>query len=223
MSDEFTKVADLLSNSTVKLSNQDRLELYGLYKAATQGKCTIKSPPFYEMQAKAKYEAWKKVDGLSRLEAQTKYVEIGKQLLNVSDSNVSKSHQDHQTDGMESWIATSQMEKPKLDCTTTLFDLAKQGRISDIKEFKDIIVKDGQGMTIMHWAADRNQLKVVEEFLPLFDIDDQDCSGNTALHYAAMVENLEIINHLYMNGARIDVANAQGETASEFYDFETKI
>lgn len=42
-------------SSGVKLSQDDQLELYGLYKQATQGPCTSFRPSFLKLKERAKW------------------------------------------------------------------------------------------------------------------------------------------------------------------------
>ncbi|KAK0637108.1 acyl-CoA-binding protein [Bombardia bombarda] len=62
---------------TEKPTNDDLLEIYGLYKVAT-GEDFAKAPKpgMFDLKGKAKYNAWSKIndDGLSAEEAQAKYV-----------------------------------------------------------------------------------------------------------------------------------------------------
>ena len=46
-------------------------------------------------------------------------------------------------------------------------------------------------------------------------IDEQDADGNTALHYAAWSGRVDIIVELLRAGAKTDIVNAAGKTASE--------
>lgn len=56
--------------------NQTLLKLYAAYKQATEGDNEHDKPGFAELVARAKWEAWKKLEGTSRDEAMTQYVEL---------------------------------------------------------------------------------------------------------------------------------------------------
>ena len=64
-----------------KPSNDTLLQLYSLYKQATEGDINIDPPanPF-DFVAKAKYETWKKLKGKSKTEAMNEYVELVRKL-----------------------------------------------------------------------------------------------------------------------------------------------
>ncbi|CAJ0631241.1 7444_t:CDS:2 [Entrophospora sp. SA101] len=57
--------------SSGKLSNEEKLEGYGLFKQATIGDNTT---------AKAKWKAWESRKGLSKEEAQKNYIELNEKL-----------------------------------------------------------------------------------------------------------------------------------------------
>uniref|UniRef100_G1SH21 Diazepam-binding inhibitor-like 5 n=2 Tax=Oryctolagus cuniculus TaxID=9986 RepID=G1SH21_RABIT len=56
------------------MSDQEKLQLYSLYKQATQGDCNIPEPPTSEVKATAKWEAWNKNKGMSKMDAMRNYV-----------------------------------------------------------------------------------------------------------------------------------------------------
>lgn len=64
-------------NLSEKPSNETLLKLYSLYKQATEGDC-IKEPPtnMFDFVAKAKYDAWISLKGLSKDEASKQYISL---------------------------------------------------------------------------------------------------------------------------------------------------
>ena len=62
-------------------SNDSLLQLYSLYKQATEGDVNSDPPanPF-DFVAKAKYEAWMKLKGKSKTEAMNEYIALVKKL-----------------------------------------------------------------------------------------------------------------------------------------------
>jgi len=63
-----------------KLSNEEKLEGYGLFKQATVGDNTTAEPGMFSMEAKAKWKAWESRKGLSKEEAQKSYIELTEKL-----------------------------------------------------------------------------------------------------------------------------------------------
>ncbi len=66
-----------------KPSNETLLQLYSLYKQASEGDVTIDAPsnPF-DFVAKAKYEAWENLKGTAKEKAMQEYIELIKKLVN---------------------------------------------------------------------------------------------------------------------------------------------
>jgi diazepam-binding inhibitor (GABA receptor modulator, acyl-CoA-binding protein) len=57
-------------------SNEELLELYGLYKQATEGDVSGSRPSILDLKGRAKYDAWSRRKGLSGEEAVKKYVAL---------------------------------------------------------------------------------------------------------------------------------------------------
>lgn len=61
--------------------NQTLLQLYALYKQATDGDVQGERPGMMEFINRAKYDAWAKLQGQSADEAMQGYVDVVKQLM----------------------------------------------------------------------------------------------------------------------------------------------
>ena len=57
-------------------SNDVLLQLYALYKQATDGDVEGKRPGFTDMVGRAKYDAWEAIKGTTGDDAMTRYVEL---------------------------------------------------------------------------------------------------------------------------------------------------
>lgn len=57
-------------------SNDVLLQLYALYKQATDGDVEGKRPGFTDMVGRAKYDAWAAVKGISSDDAMTRYIDL---------------------------------------------------------------------------------------------------------------------------------------------------
>lgn len=62
------------------LSNDQLLQLYGLYKQATEGDVHGPKPGMLDLKGKAKYQAWTKQKGKSAEKAMEAYVALVKKL-----------------------------------------------------------------------------------------------------------------------------------------------
>ena len=57
-------------------SNDTLLELYGLYKQATEGDASGSRPGIFDVRGRAKFDAWNARRGLSRDEAMQSYAAL---------------------------------------------------------------------------------------------------------------------------------------------------
>ena len=65
-----------------KITNDEMLSLYGLYKQATAGDNTAAAPWAVQLEAKAKWTAWTDNKGKSKEAAESEYIALVKTLLN---------------------------------------------------------------------------------------------------------------------------------------------
>ncbi|RUS17815.1 acyl CoA binding protein-domain-containing protein, partial [Endogone sp. FLAS-F59071] len=76
ISDLFHSASTYLAeHSSISLSNDAKLKLYAYYKQSTQGDCTTTRPGLFEFVARAKWDAWKEVEGMNEQDAMQRYVE----------------------------------------------------------------------------------------------------------------------------------------------------
>ena len=77
LTEQFEKAATDSKSLSTKPDNQTLLQLYSLYKQATEGDISGEAPsnPF-DFVAKAKYEAWESLKGKSKDEAMQSYVKL---------------------------------------------------------------------------------------------------------------------------------------------------
>lgn len=85
MTDDLQARFDAARTNVRKLSkrpdNLDLLKLYALFKQATEGDCVGDRPGMTQMVARAKYDAWKALEGVSRQDAMTQYAEHAEGLI----------------------------------------------------------------------------------------------------------------------------------------------
>ena len=82
----FDKAAQAIKDSgkeagMQKISNDEKLSLYGLFKQATVGDNTTGQPWAVQLEARAKWDAWTAHKGKSTDAAKTEYIELVKTLL----------------------------------------------------------------------------------------------------------------------------------------------
>lgn len=76
MSEEFTKAAERVRTLTVKPTDQELLDLYGLYKQGTVGDVDTARPGMLDFKGKYKWDNWNAHKGMSKEEAEKKYIEM---------------------------------------------------------------------------------------------------------------------------------------------------
>jgi len=75
------EAAQRLKTLTQRPTNEEFLELYGLYKQATMGDNTTSRPGMFDMKGQYKWQAWKQKAGMSADEAAEAYVALVNRLL----------------------------------------------------------------------------------------------------------------------------------------------
>lgn len=80
LQEEFEEQAEKAKTLPETTSNENKLILYGLYKQATVGVVNTPRPGLFNLKDKAKWDAWKAVEGKSTEEAMSDYITKVKQL-----------------------------------------------------------------------------------------------------------------------------------------------
>ena len=78
---DFESAAQQAQQLPSKPSNTVLLQLYALYKQATEGEVSGTRPGGFDFKAIAKYDAWKSLTGLSQDEARQQYVALVTELV----------------------------------------------------------------------------------------------------------------------------------------------
>ena len=71
----FSESAKKLVSTKTQAREANALYLYGLYKQATEGDCTMEQPWRIQVELYSRWEAWNKNRGMSRRVAMEKYIE----------------------------------------------------------------------------------------------------------------------------------------------------
>jgi acyl-CoA-binding protein len=84
----FEKAVEDSKTLSLRPSNETLLQLYSLYKQATEGDVNESATPSnpFDFVATAKYEAWYSLKGKSTLEAQKEYIQLVNKLKTLSFS-----------------------------------------------------------------------------------------------------------------------------------------
>lgn len=73
---DFAEAQERVKKLTKRPGNAQLLELYGLYKQATEGDVSGKRPGMLDLAGRAKYDAWTARKGTDRAAAMSAYVAL---------------------------------------------------------------------------------------------------------------------------------------------------
>lgn len=78
---EFKKAAEEVKTLKSKPSNETLLQLYSLYKQASDGDVTGSRPGILDLKGRAKFDAWTALKGTQKNVAQDRYIKLVQELL----------------------------------------------------------------------------------------------------------------------------------------------
>jgi acyl-CoA-binding protein len=81
LEDDFRSAQERVKTLTTRPSNDTLLELYSLFKQATDGDVQGKRPGMLDLKGRAKYDAWASRKGVGREAAMQQYVALVERLL----------------------------------------------------------------------------------------------------------------------------------------------
>ncbi len=76
LKEQFDKAVADSKQLPSRPDNDTLLRIYSLYKQATEGDINAEPPGMFDFVAKAKYDAWTKLKGVSAEDAMGQYVEV---------------------------------------------------------------------------------------------------------------------------------------------------
>ena len=81
LDDKFKEAQSKVQTLSSRPSNDQLLELYGLYKQGTEGDAKGKRPGMLDLKGRAKFDAWEVRKGMSTDAAKEAYVKFVDRLL----------------------------------------------------------------------------------------------------------------------------------------------
>ena len=115
-------------------------------------------------------------------------------------------------DIIENWTYPSRFVFSRIDVDV----IKRLATLSDLKKYFAEFVNPSTGMTPLMKAAEMGNHELVTLFLNAeIDINKQDKDGLTALMYAAIAKDKSLMDLLIKKGAKADIKNKNGETATE--------
>jgi len=76
LKDQFAVAKDRVEKLESRPSNDELLQLYGLFKQATEGDVSGARPGMLDLKGRAKYDAWARKKGTSKDDAMKGYVAL---------------------------------------------------------------------------------------------------------------------------------------------------
>jgi diazepam-binding inhibitor (GABA receptor modulating acyl-CoA-binding protein) len=76
MTDAFESAVARSKEFTKRPSNEELLQLYALYKQATEGDVSGERPGGFDFKAIAKFDAWEELKGKSTAQAMQEYIHL---------------------------------------------------------------------------------------------------------------------------------------------------
>lgn len=81
MSEEFNLAAQQIKTLTTNPTNEELLQLYGLYKRVTEGLPHVKKPSLFDYKSLQKWKSWDSYKAHSRRNCERMYIELVGQLF----------------------------------------------------------------------------------------------------------------------------------------------
>ncbi|KAK2902963.1 hypothetical protein Q8A67_007676 [Cirrhinus molitorella] len=78
---EFEQCAENVKKVKTRPTDQELLDLYGLYKQVIVGDVNIDKPGMTDLKGKAKWEAWNSRKGMSNEDAMNAYISLAKETI----------------------------------------------------------------------------------------------------------------------------------------------
>jgi acyl-CoA-binding protein len=197
-------------------------QLYAFYKQAITGDAPVDFD-----EPSGKLVAWQYLRGMSRYRAQLEYV-------NFLDCACPEWREESSEDPtlISAWASGSVPlqaigeDLVGVDNSTggIMCEKAATGDSNALKEMlktHPVDTRDEDGMTCLHWAADRGHIDIVRMLLDSHaSINVQDNDGNTPLHIAFYADQTEVVDLLRSRGADMGLANTDGDTVKDLIGFQ---
>lgn len=209
---EFEEACRFVRGIAGKVGKDDLLYFYARFKQANEGTCTAPKPSFYQLTEKSKWQAWLDLGDLSGEEAREQYIER----LDCLEPEWRGLECKDPTSG---WINVScpKLEENIAEDEKTLFDRVKEEDLVALTRFlnpENVKVRDENGLSLLHWAADRGHLDIAQFILNLDQslVNQQDEDGQSPLHYASSCGHAALVRLLLNHGANSSLQDSDGLT-----------
>ena len=185
----FYKATAFVEHNSSKISDTVLLELYGYFKQATLGPCTLqKRPGIFDFRGRAKHDAWVRVGShVTKDQAQRLYVD----LLTETVPEWKKSKKQAHGPVFSMPMAVEGEDSGGIDEEfPMIIQLVQQGDVDALDAFlgkspESIADRDSEGCTGLHWAAHKGNRDMIRILLDHgADVHAVDVDGQRPLEYA---------------------------------------
>ncbi|ALC48531.1 CG33713, partial [Drosophila busckii] len=223
LTQRFKLATEHIAAQSAKYDAQHLLVFYGLFKQATVGYCREPRPSLLQVKARNKWTAWHTLGKMPKVAAQRSYVD------KLTKINPNWEPGDQRVGRLSGWVVHS-IEAPPKDAETppehlkTLCDFVKEHNLQRLRQKlkpKDITTLDEQGMSLLHWAADRNAVAIIEFLVSSgASVNQRDAEKQTPLHYAASCGHVEALKCLLRLKADLSLCDSDGQSCLDVADGE---
>ena len=220
----FDRAAESMASADLRLTNDQKLRVYALFKQATFGRCDQPKPRLLDGLARhAKWTAWNELGDLSRDDAKDAYVELAAELRRRHGRPGRGTEADGEGDGEGDGTAgdgegdaLGGLGGPVFSRPRMPFDVGvadgdadgdAEGGAESIGAMDPLLEACRRG--------DVESLRRAANFGPL-DLRLADECGRTALHWAADGGHVEVGAALIKMGADVDAVDDDGQTALHY-------
>lgn len=221
----FGQATSYVTSKASVYDSKDLLEFYALFKQSTEGVCQSARPSMLQMKARSKWSAWHNLGDMSKANAQRAYV----QKLDKLDPNWLEEKKKNLPGMLSGWVVHSiesvpAEEENRPEHLKTLFDHVKENNLDRLRvqlKPSDLDSLDEQGMSLLHWATDRNAVDIIDYLVKCgANVNQLDAEQQTALHYAASCGHVEALRCLLSLNAELELRDADGQTCIDVADNE---
>ena len=212
----FQSCSQHMGTKITKLPKATQLELYAWYKQATLGDCKTKQPANYDLVGKAKYAAWKGLEGMSKTSAMQLYIDKAV-LLEFTTSLQENDDDEFGDDDGEDEFEDAVMDLGGLgNRPSTLmgeYDHEMDGAVV-VGGGDDDDNRNSNVQFPLHKFSREGNVQQVSKLLSESKVspNDTDSAGQTALHLCADQGHLECMDLLIKAGGNIYAGDDDGIT-----------
>lgn len=206
------------------LDQRDQLMMYGLYKQALQGDVTDKAhaPSKLNVVARAKYDAWKKFQGLPQQFAMEQYCKVVYHFANGGASSFQEGDADENADVVYYDQDDDETELDEDGCPihqdqsevdySGMMGIRQSTLSSSVpnKQLQPSSSSSSPEVRLRNAALSSDKVVLEDAIKNGADINDPDETGQTALHFAADKGCIDCINLLLNTGANVNAIDQDG-------------